>query len=95
MRSTKAASLPLMYSAMATAQSLAETTAMHLSMSETVMRSPSSSHTWLPPMEAASAEAVTSSESVISPPSTASAMSSMVITLVTEAGGRRSSAFFS
>ncbi len=80
---------------MATAQSLAETTAMHLSISETVICSPSSSQIWLPPMEAALELAVTIVSSVMSPLSTASAMSSIVMTLVTEAGEPRSFAFFS
>ena len=89
-RSTKAASEPHRCSARATAQSLAETTATHFIMSETESCSPTSSQIWLPPMEAARSEAVTMSSSASSPESTASAMSSSVMTLVTEAGGRRS-----
>ena len=42
MRRTKTSSLPHRCSAMATAQSLAETTAMHLSMSCTLICSPAS-----------------------------------------------------
>ena len=71
---------------MATAQSLADTTAMHLSMSLTLICSPSSRYTQLPPKEAALALAVTVSSRRIFPASRSSTISSMVITLVTLAG---------
>ena len=80
---------------MATAQSLAETTAMHLSISRTVICSPSSRYTQLPPKEAALALAVTTSSRLSLPLSMSSMISSIVITLVTLAGNRRSCAFFS
>ena len=88
MRWTNAASLPEMCSASATAQSLAETTAMHFIISATLICSPCSSHIWLPPMLSARAEAVTVSSSDSSPESTASAASSSVMTFVTDAGAR-------
>ena len=80
---------------MATAQSLAETTAMHLSMSRTLMRSPASRYTQLPPNEAARSLAVTVSSGVKTPLSMASIMSSSVMIFVTLAGKPGSSAFFS
>ena len=92
---TKASSLPARCSPSATAQSLAETTATHFSISATVSTSPSSSQIWLPPMEAAWAEAVTGSSREMRPWSTASHTSSMVITLVTLAGSRTAWASFS
>ena len=95
MRSTKSCSVPLMCSAMAMAQSFAETTAMHLSISSTLICSPSSRYTQLPPKDAARALAVTVSSSFSLPLSMSSTMSSIVITFVTLAGNMRSCAFFS
>ena len=89
MRSTNAASLPAMCSARATAQSLAETTATHLMMSETLICSPCSSQIWLPPMLSARAEAVTVSSGESAPESMASAASRSVMIFVTDAGARR------
>ena len=60
-RSTKASSLPARCSDSATAQSLADTTQTALSISPTVSCSPSFSQIWLPPMEQAWGEAVTTS----------------------------------
>ena len=60
-RSTKASSLPATVSASATAQSLAETTHTAFSISLTVICSFSFSQIWLPPMEQAWADAVTTS----------------------------------
>ena len=80
---------------MATAQSLAETTAMHLSISLTLICSPASRYTQLPPKEAARSLAVTVSLSRALPLSMSSTISSMVITLVTLAGKSRSWLFFS
>ena len=85
---TKASSVPARCSPRATAQSLAEAMAMHLSSSSTVRVSPSLSQTWLPPMEAAWAEAVTVSVRASSPRSMASQAKRRVITLVTLAGSR-------
>ena len=84
-----------MCSAMAQAQSLAELTAMDLSISLTVMVSPTFRYTWLPPLAAAASEVVTVSSMEILPLSMASMISSMVITLVTLAGAKRAWAFFS
>ena len=84
-----------MNSASATAQSFALTTATHLSISDTLMRSPSSSHIWLPPMDAAAGEAETMSFGSIPPPSMASMIRSMVIIFVTLAGEQCSCAPFS
>ena len=95
MRSTKLCSEPHRCSAIATAQSFADTTEMHLSISWTLIFSPSSRKTQLPPKEAALSDAITVSSSEISPFSIASTMSSMVITFVTLAGAMRSCAFFS
>ena len=47
---------------MAQAQSLAEETAMDLSISETDMVSPTFKNTWLPPLAAAVSDVVTVSE---------------------------------
>ena len=68
---------------------------MHLSMSLTLICSPASRYTQLPPKEAARSLAVTVSSRLSFPLSMSSTMSSMVITLVTLAGKRRSRAFFS
>ena len=87
-RCTKVRSEPASFSAIATAQSLAEATAMHLIISSTVRLSPSSSQIWLPPMEAAALLAVTLSSIEIVPASTASAISSSVMIFVTLAGER-------
>ena len=80
---------------MATAQSLAELTAMHLIISSTVICSPSLSQIWLPPMVHALALAVTTVSVESRPLSSCSKMSSSVMIFVTLAGERRSSAFFS
>ena len=93
--STKALSDPARCSAMAQAQSLAEDTAMDLSISATLICSPTFRYTWLPPLAAAASEAVTMSSHRIFPPSIASMISSMVMTLVTLAGARGSRALFS
>ena len=95
MRLVNASSEPEMCSAMATAQSLAELTAMHLSISSTLICSPSLSQIWLPPMELAWALAVTMSLVSSWPLSSCSMMSSSVMIFVTLAGDRCSSAFFS
>ena len=95
MRLVNASSEPEMCSAMATAQSLAELTAMHLSISSTLICSPSLSQIWLPPMELAWALAVTMSLVSSWPLSSCSMMSSSVMIFVTLAGDRFSSAFFS
>ena len=95
MRATNASSLPEICSAIATAQSFAETTAMHLSISATLICSPCARYTQLPPKLAARVLAVTVSASDMRPESTSSAMSSIVITFVTLAGKPRSCAFFS
>ena len=92
---TNSSSLPHRCSAIATAQSFAETTAIHLSISLTLMRSPSSRYTQLPPKDAARALAVTVSSRLIFPLSMASTMRSMVMTFVTLAGNRRLCASFS
>ncbi len=93
--STKAASLPARYSAMATEASLPEATAMALSISSTDSSSPSSRNTWEPPMPAALAETGTMASLVRRPLSRASSMSRRVMTLVTLAGSRGSWAFSS
>ena len=54
-RWTKAPSLPEICSAIATAQSLADTTAMHFIISRTLIRSPSARYTQLPRKDAARA----------------------------------------
>ena len=92
---TKPSSEPAIYSAAATEQSFAETTAIHLMISCTVSCSPGSAQIWLPPIEAACSEMVTASAKSILPASSASIISSRVITLVTLAGGNFSLAFFS
>ena len=74
---------------------MADTTATHFMSSATLISSPCSSQTWLPPIPAAREEAVTVSSRESAPSSTASAASSRVITFVTEAGARGSSAPFS
>ena len=94
-RLVKAASEPQICSAMATAQSLAELTAMHLIISSTVICSPSLSQIWLPPMAHALVLAVTTASVESRPLSSCSKMSSSVMIFVTLAGERRSSAFFS
>ena len=68
---------------------------MHLSISRTLMRSPASRYTQLPPKEAARALATTVSSGLSAPFSMASMISSIVMILVTLAGKPGSSAFFS
>ena len=95
MRSTNFSSLPLMCSAIATAQSFAETTAMHLSISLTLICSPASRYTQLPPKDAARSLAMTVSSSLSLPASISSTMSSIVMIFVMLAGNPGSCAFFS
>ena len=94
-RATKACSEPQRCSAIATAQSFAETTQMHFSISLTLIFSPCSRYTQLPPKDAARSEAMTVSSRLISPRSIASTISSIVMTFVTLAGGSLSCEFFS
>ena len=82
-----------MYSARATQPSLADTIATPSRSCATVWVSPGSIYIWLPPIDAALSDMVTSSSRVILPLSTASIASSIVITFVTDAGGSSLSAF--
>ena len=82
----KAASLPAVSSARATEESFPLAITVLLIRSSTVIRSPSSRKTWLPPIDAALALTLTVSVSLNFPASSASQTSSKVITLVTEAG---------
>ena len=92
---TKADSLPQICSARATAASFAEAITTLFTISRTLICSPSLRKICEPPIDVAWAEAVTVSSQPRAPPSIASIMISRVIILVTDAGGRASSAFFS
>ena len=83
---TKASSLPLTYSAMATTASLALAMLMHFMSVSTVCISPGSRKTWEPPIPAACSETVTSSVRWMFPEERASKIRSMDMTLVTLAG---------
>ena len=93
--STKASSVPPIYSAIATAASLPDAIAIPLSISSTVLTSPVSRSIVLPPIFLAFSLAVILSLNDILPLSTASIAISIVIILVTDAGANFSWAFFS
>jgi len=92
---TKPSSLPAISSAMATQASLALATLIHLIMVSTVCVSPGSKKTWLPPMEAAYSDTVTSSVRLILPEFNASKIRINVMIFVMLAGCKTVSASFS
>ena len=94
-RPTNASSLPAIISASATDASLALEIAVAFKRSSTVICSPALNQIWLPPIDSACSEQVTMSSIEMRPSSSASMTSSSVITLVIDAGGSTSSAFFS
>ena len=92
---TKASTVPAIFSAIATAESLAEAIIIDLSKSSTFKVVLGSKNTCEPPILEALLLIITSSVKLSSPLSIASSIRSIVIILVIEAGAIFSSTFFS